>query len=167
MWYAAKPLFYSLLFVISFTCIRLLHCASLQLHLTLDKQIYCTHSRQLVVRVCVSSSVTCCRLPLTRSVRTAWWEVTLTVLSRDVSSQHTGFGHEGHTLRSSRFSVYVDFLSSSLQITNKHWLLNMVGLWVLILQCCLHPLHTHKDPHYSTFIGNMMVTSPYCFMLFH
>lgn len=55
---------------------------------------------QINISMCVCvSSVTCCPLLLTRSVRTGWWAVTLTALSSDASSLHTGFGHEGRTLR--------------------------------------------------------------------
>ncbi|KAF0027060.1 hypothetical protein F2P81_019801 [Scophthalmus maximus] len=66
--------------------------------------------------------MTCCQLLPTRSVRTAWWEVTLTARSSDVSSLHTGFGHEERTLRSSRnqevlenlVAVFMAFLVSFL-----------------------------------------------------
>lgn len=58
--------------------------------------------------VCVSS-VTCCqRLPI-RSVKMASGAVTLTALFSDALSLHTGFGHEGHTLRSSRCAFAFTF----------------------------------------------------------
>lgn len=56
--------------------------------------------------LCCVYSATCCQRLQIQRVKTAWVAVIPTALFSDALFLHTGFGHEGHTLRSSRCATF-------------------------------------------------------------